>query len=115
LSQRASLGRRTETDDYELLARVWEAANAKARELGWILAGFLFLLIPRFFIASSDKALALMAVPCGIFLAHCGSVPLDKAFLDFVWTLCPRIKKWSAHREAPPAQHEASPVPRGNQ
>jgi hypothetical protein len=42
------LGRRTETDNYELLARVWEAANAKARELGWILAGFLFLLIPLF-------------------------------------------------------------------
>jgi len=30
------LRRRTETDDYELLARVWAAANAKARELGWI-------------------------------------------------------------------------------
>lgn len=27
---------RTETDDYELLARVWEAATDKARELGWI-------------------------------------------------------------------------------
>jgi hypothetical protein len=30
------LKRRTETDDYELLARAWEAANGKARELGWI-------------------------------------------------------------------------------
>lgn len=30
------LRRRTETDNHELLARVWEAANAKARELGWI-------------------------------------------------------------------------------
>jgi hypothetical protein len=30
------LRRRTETDDYELLARVWKAANDKARELGWI-------------------------------------------------------------------------------
>jgi hypothetical protein len=28
---------RTKTDDYELLARAWMAANAKARELGWIL------------------------------------------------------------------------------
>ena len=27
---------RTATDDYELLARVWQAANDKARELGWI-------------------------------------------------------------------------------
>jgi hypothetical protein len=26
----------TETDDYELLARAWRAANTKARELGWI-------------------------------------------------------------------------------
>jgi hypothetical protein len=30
------LRRRTATNDHELLARVWEAANAKARELGWI-------------------------------------------------------------------------------
>ncbi len=30
------LGRRTETDDHELLARAWQAANDKARELGWI-------------------------------------------------------------------------------
>jgi hypothetical protein len=30
------LRRRTETDDHEFLARVWEAVNAKARELGWI-------------------------------------------------------------------------------
>jgi hypothetical protein len=28
--------RRTETDDEELLAKAWQAANAKARELGWI-------------------------------------------------------------------------------
>jgi hypothetical protein len=27
---------RTRTDDDELLADVWKAANAKARELGWI-------------------------------------------------------------------------------
>jgi hypothetical protein len=27
---------RTKTDDYELLAKVWHAANNKARELGWI-------------------------------------------------------------------------------
>ena len=27
---------RTATEDYELLARVWQAANDKARELGWI-------------------------------------------------------------------------------
>ena len=26
----------TDTDDYELLAQAWQAANAKARELGWI-------------------------------------------------------------------------------
>jgi len=26
----------TETADYETLARVWQAANDKARELGWI-------------------------------------------------------------------------------
>jgi len=30
------LRRRTETDDYEFLARIWEAANHKAREFGWI-------------------------------------------------------------------------------
>ena len=30
------LKRRTGTDDYELLARAWEAANTKAREIGWI-------------------------------------------------------------------------------
>jgi hypothetical protein len=30
------LKRRTATDDYELLARAWEAANTKAREIGWI-------------------------------------------------------------------------------
>jgi hypothetical protein len=28
--------RRTETDDHALLARAWQAANDKARELGWI-------------------------------------------------------------------------------
>jgi hypothetical protein len=28
--------RRTETDDEELLAQAWQAANTKARELGWI-------------------------------------------------------------------------------
>ena len=28
--------RRTETDDLEVLAQAWQAANAKARELGWI-------------------------------------------------------------------------------
>jgi hypothetical protein len=27
---------RTKTDDYELLARAWMVANAKAREFGWI-------------------------------------------------------------------------------
>jgi len=27
---------RSKTDDYELLADAWEAANDKARELGWI-------------------------------------------------------------------------------
>src|SRR6478735_3321771 len=27
---------RTTSDDYELLARAWMVANAKARELGWI-------------------------------------------------------------------------------
>ena len=30
------LRQRTETDDHELLAKVWKAANDKARELGWI-------------------------------------------------------------------------------
>jgi hypothetical protein len=30
------LRRSTQTDDQELLARAWEAANEKARELGWI-------------------------------------------------------------------------------
>ena len=30
------LRRRTQTDDYELLARAWKLANDKARELGWI-------------------------------------------------------------------------------
>jgi hypothetical protein len=30
------LGRRSDTDDHELLARAWQAANDKARELGWI-------------------------------------------------------------------------------
>jgi hypothetical protein len=33
---RLILKRRTDTEDYELLARAWEAANDKARELGWI-------------------------------------------------------------------------------
>jgi hypothetical protein len=28
--------RSTDTDDHELLARAWRAANDKARELGWI-------------------------------------------------------------------------------
>ena len=27
---------RSETDDYQLLTRAWQAANNKARELGWI-------------------------------------------------------------------------------
>jgi hypothetical protein len=27
---------RTQTDDHELLAQAWRAANDKARELGWI-------------------------------------------------------------------------------
>jgi hypothetical protein len=27
---------RTETDDHALLPHAWQAANAKARELGWI-------------------------------------------------------------------------------
>ena len=30
------LRERTRTDDYELLADAWKAANTKARELGWI-------------------------------------------------------------------------------
>jgi hypothetical protein len=30
------LRRRTQTDDHELLAQAWQAANDKARELGWI-------------------------------------------------------------------------------
>ena len=30
------LRRRTETNDHELLTRSWQAANDKARELGWI-------------------------------------------------------------------------------
>ena len=30
------LRRRSETDDHTLLARAWQAANDKARELGWI-------------------------------------------------------------------------------
>jgi hypothetical protein len=30
------LVRRTPSNDHELLARAWELANAKARELGWI-------------------------------------------------------------------------------
>jgi hypothetical protein len=30
------LRERTKTDDYELLAEAWKAANDKARELGWI-------------------------------------------------------------------------------
>jgi hypothetical protein len=30
------LRRRTETDVHELLAQVWQAANNKAREPGWI-------------------------------------------------------------------------------
>ena len=28
--------RRTDTDGHELLSQAWQAANAKARELGWI-------------------------------------------------------------------------------
>ena len=27
---------RTQTDDHELLARAWQAATEKARELGWV-------------------------------------------------------------------------------
>jgi len=30
------LRRRSPTNDYTLLARIWEVANHKARELGWI-------------------------------------------------------------------------------
>ena len=30
------LKKRTESDDYELFARAWQAANDKARELSWI-------------------------------------------------------------------------------
>jgi hypothetical protein len=30
------LRQRSKCDDYELLAEVWQAANTKARELGWI-------------------------------------------------------------------------------
>jgi hypothetical protein len=30
------LRRRTEADDHALLAQAWQAANDKARELGWI-------------------------------------------------------------------------------
>ena len=30
------LKRRTQTEDYVLLAQAWQAANTKARELGWI-------------------------------------------------------------------------------
>jgi len=30
------LQRRTETDDHEILAGAWHAANTKAREMGWI-------------------------------------------------------------------------------
>jgi hypothetical protein len=33
---RLILKSRTDTVDYELLARAWQAANDKARELGWI-------------------------------------------------------------------------------
>jgi hypothetical protein len=28
--------RRTDTEDHELLAAAWRAANTKARELGWL-------------------------------------------------------------------------------
>jgi hypothetical protein len=31
------LRERTKTDDFELLAEAWRAANNKARELGWII------------------------------------------------------------------------------
>jgi hypothetical protein len=30
------LRERSKTDDYEVLAKAWRAANDKARELGWI-------------------------------------------------------------------------------
>jgi hypothetical protein len=30
------LRERTQTDDYEVLAKAWKAANDKGRELGWI-------------------------------------------------------------------------------
>jgi hypothetical protein len=30
------LNRRTDTDDHVLLAQAWQAANHKAREMGWI-------------------------------------------------------------------------------
>jgi hypothetical protein len=33
---RLILRRRSETEDHEILARTWQAANDKARELGWI-------------------------------------------------------------------------------
>jgi hypothetical protein len=33
---RLVLRRRTQTNDYELLARMWSAAKDKARKLGWI-------------------------------------------------------------------------------
>jgi hypothetical protein len=33
---RLVLRHRTQTDDYGLLAAAWQAANDKARELGWI-------------------------------------------------------------------------------
>ena len=36
-SQQLVLRQRTEIDDHELLLQAWEAANEKARELGWIL------------------------------------------------------------------------------
>jgi hypothetical protein len=34
--QQLTLRQRPEIDDYELLLQAWEAANDKARELGWI-------------------------------------------------------------------------------
>ena len=34
--QQLVLKGRSETNDYQLLTRAWQAANAKARELGWI-------------------------------------------------------------------------------
>ena len=36
LNPQLILKRRTDTDDHALLARSWQAAVAKARELGWI-------------------------------------------------------------------------------